>query len=41
MDMNEKEELAQAIIELIKTHGGVKRAIIHLAVCSPNIRTVI
>ena len=41
MDANEKERLAQAIIELIETHRGVKGAIIHCAVCSPNIRTVI
>jgi hypothetical protein len=41
MDVKETEELAQAIIELIETHDGVRRAVMHCAFCSPNIRTVI
>jgi hypothetical protein len=41
MDMEESEQLAQAIIALIETHDGVRRAVMHCACCSPNIRTVI
>ncbi len=41
MNEIEKQALAQAIIELIKTHDGVRRAVMHYAFCSPNIRTVI
>ncbi len=41
MNEFEEEALAKAIIELIKTHDGVRRAVMHCAFCSPNIRTVI
>jgi len=41
MNEIEKEALARAIIELIETHDGVQRAVMHCACCSPNIRTVI
>ena len=41
MNPDEREELVQAITELIETYDGVKGAIIHCAVCSPNIRTAI
>jgi hypothetical protein len=38
--VKDKEELAQAIIELIETNGDVRGAIVHLAVCSLNVRAV-
>ena len=41
MDPNKREELAQAIIELIETHDGVQRAVMSCACCSPDIVKVI
>jgi hypothetical protein len=41
MDTKKTEALAQAIIELIETHDGVQRAVMHCAFCSPNIVKVI
>jgi len=41
MNMTDKKELAQAIIELIETHDGVQRAVMGCACCSPNIVKVI
>ena len=41
MDTNEKERLAQAIIELIETDPEVRAAVISCACCSPNIVKVI
>jgi hypothetical protein len=41
MNVNDKERLAQAIIELIETNPEVRAAVISCACCSPNIVTVI
>ena len=41
MDPTEREELAQAIIELIEMHDGVQRAVMSCVCYSPNIVKVI
>lgn len=41
MNKDEKEKLANAMIELIETHGDVRKAVMHCAFCSPNIVTVV
>ena len=41
MDANRREELAQALIELIETDPEVQAAVMSCASCSPNIVKVI
>ena len=41
MNTNDKEELAQTMIELIETDPDVRAAVMSCACCSPNIVKVI